>query len=734
MIWQRWARLLVAAIGVGCAVALFAYTRNRPPKVAAPPQIAVDPQATMQSGAGRLVRHRGNEEVGVIDYTSTKSYADDRMVFENPHIVSSDERGFEAWADRSETKGKSVHADNPGEMEFTGHVRVKTKDGLELHTESATYDDTTGGVRIPGALTFTRQRMTGQGVGANYDRAQDMLTVLDQAHVTIAPEPDGKGAMTATSKSMTLDRLHKVSRLDQGATMTHDAETLTSDTATLYWTEDEKHLRLIELRGHASVTQAANAGAGSPPDMHADDIDMGFHPDGHTLHVATLAGRTAPAKLELIDQTGRRAVSGDNVNFAVAPDGSTLTNLDSKGHARVELPKTADNPKRVITAPTLAAQGNEKEGLKEATFEGGAEFTEVVPGEKGAKDSVRTGKSKTLVLALNGQIDAIDRAVFRGDATFGDADVRGDGDEATYFATNGKLQLRSAARGPKKMPQVTDGGLQVNAPWIDVNVNTNDLDAGDGVTTVNRPSPDAQAPPTQRTSALFDFNDPNRPIYGSSDKLHYTSDNGRAIYTGAGGKLAQARQDQNLVVGDEVAMETSTHNLQATGHVSSRYFLTPAPDPAAPAGSPPPKPTEYRGKSDSLDYRDADGVAVYVGVPATLESADGTTTAPRIEVTFNDQGNSVDRLDASGGAYALLTGGREAVGERLVYVSATDTYTLTGTTKSPARVKLPNNDHTQCTKSIGEKLTFTRLSGSADGALHSENLASCAVSIKDPIK
>jgi hypothetical protein len=69
-----------------------------------------------------------------------------------------------------------------------------------------------------------------------------------------------------------------------------------------------------------------------------------------------------------------------------------------------------------------------------------------------------------------------------------------------------------------------------------------------------------------------------------------------------------------------------------------------------------------------------------------------------------------------------------------VYTSANDTYVLTGTAKFPARVKLPNNDHTQCTKSVGEKLTFTRQSGSADGALHSENLASCAVSIKDPVK
>ena len=104
----------------------------------------------MQSGAGRLVRHKGNEEVGTIDYQSTKTYADGRMVFEKPHIVSAGDRGFEAVADKSESKGKSVNADNPEAMEFTGHVRVHMKDGLELLTDSAVYNDVTGGVTIPG--------------------------------------------------------------------------------------------------------------------------------------------------------------------------------------------------------------------------------------------------------------------------------------------------------------------------------------------------------------------------------------------------------------------------------------------------------------------------------------------------------------------------------------------------------------------------------------------------------
>jgi lipopolysaccharide export system protein LptA len=747
VIWQRWLRGLVAVIGLGCAVALFIYSRHQPPGVEPPPAVAVDPNAQVQSGAGRLVRHRGGQELGSIDYKGMKTYDDGRTTFDQPHILSSDERGFEAWSDRAETKGKSVHTDNPGEMEFTGHVKVRTRDGLELLTDSAVYDDTTGGVRIPGPLTFTRGRMSGQGTGATYDRDRDLLTVLDQAHVTVAPEADGKGTMSATSKVMALDRLNKLSRLEQGATITHDAETLVGDTAVLHWTEDEKHLRLIELRGHASVTQGAGAGADSPPDMHGDDIDLAFYPDGHTLHLGSLTGRTAPASVVLIDASGRRSVSGARVDLTVAPDGKTLTDLQARTNVRVDLPKTADAPARVITAPTLSARGTEKEGLKEARFEGGAEFTETVPGAKGEKDHVRTGKSRVLVLALNGQIDAIDQARFTQDTTFTDGDVHGDADDAQYLAGQGKLLLRpAAARGPKKTPHVTDGDLQVDAQTIDIFLDTHDLDAAGSVTTVNRQS--AATAPTQRTSALFDFNDPNRPIYGSGAKLHYASGTGRATYTGTPEALARTWQDPNFVTADEVVLETDTHNLKATGHVCSKYTLTPSSDASGRAGAAPPRPAEYLGTGQTLDYRDTEHVAIYLGTPATLYSSDGTatsscgaalpatgrtTTAPRIDVVFNDQGNAVDRLDATGGAYAQLEGGREAVGQRLQYDAAADTYTLTSSVAIPARVKLPNSDHTSCTKSMGERLTFTRQSGSADGARLNVNI-DCSVSIKDPIK
>jgi hypothetical protein len=280
-------------------------------------------------------------------------------------------------------------------MEFTGHVRVHMKDGLELP------DRVSGLQRRHGRRDHSRadvvfaRKDVWPGGGAVYDRAQDLLTVLDQAHVDVAPEADGKGAMSANAKTIALDRLHKFSRLDQTATITHDAETLTGDTANLYWTEDEKHLRLIELRGHASVTQAAGAAANSPPDMRGDDIDLTFHPDGQTLHLASIVGRTMIGSLTLIDETGRRSVAGSKVDLAVAPDGSTVTSLTAQKPVRVELPKTADNPARVITAQTLVSQGNEKEGLKQARFDGGVDFVETVPGTKARRTPCGRGNRRS---------------------------------------------------------------------------------------------------------------------------------------------------------------------------------------------------------------------------------------------------------------------------------------------------------------------------------------------------
>ena len=163
MRWQRYARVVVALVGIG--------VRRRAVRLLpeATGARAAAARGRRRPGSHRAERRRPHSSATRATRKSARSTTRARKrtptaacVFEKPHIVSAGDRGFEAVADKSESKGKSVNADNPEAMEFTGHVRVHMKDGLELADRlSAIYNDVTGGVTIPGPLSFTRGRMSG---------------------------------------------------------------------------------------------------------------------------------------------------------------------------------------------------------------------------------------------------------------------------------------------------------------------------------------------------------------------------------------------------------------------------------------------------------------------------------------------------------------------------------------------------------------------------------------------
>src|SRR5204863_6534497 len=112
-------------------------------------------------------------------------YADGRTRLHKAHFTSKRSNGtvFEIWAGLAESQGKAVTGDEPGLIYLSGGVKTKSSEGLEVDTDQATYDNIQGLATIPGKLTFKRERLTGEGVGATYDRERDILWLLDQAHI-----------------------------------------------------------------------------------------------------------------------------------------------------------------------------------------------------------------------------------------------------------------------------------------------------------------------------------------------------------------------------------------------------------------------------------------------------------------------------------------------------------------------------------------------------------------------
>lgn len=208
MRWQRVARLGFAVVGLACAVALAVQFHTRKAPVAAPPPPAHDPSATVEAGHGTSLEWGKDGKVSWrIQFGSMTSFQDGKKTFSQAHFMSAHaNRQFEIQSDWASEQGKSTRGAGPADLDLKGHVHITTSDHWDIQTDTATYVDATGIVTMPGALTFRRDRMAGQGEGATYDRGQDILTILHQAHISESPDVSGAGALEASASLMVLAR------------------------------------------------------------------------------------------------------------------------------------------------------------------------------------------------------------------------------------------------------------------------------------------------------------------------------------------------------------------------------------------------------------------------------------------------------------------------------------------------------------------------------------------------
>ena len=670
MRWQKVARVVVAAVGIGTAAAVYFLTRERPPQE--PPALAreADPAAKMQSGAGKDLRYKGDELLGTVTYTSVRSYENNRVVWEKFSYRLPD--GTRLSADRVETRGNSMGGGKPDEMSLNGHVRLETKDGTELRADAGTYSEVTGIANVPGRVSFTRGRLSGAGDGGTWERQTGIIKLLARARVKIASEKDGEEPIQATAATMTYTADGKSMLFEEDARLERSKDTLRGDRATLYLSDDEERIRSIELRGHARV-EPLKGQTSDLPDMRADDIDLGFYEGGQALQQAHLQGS---AVMHQPSGDGRRSIEADRIDFTTAPDGTTLTRLDaapfdSKGRVTVRLPAGKDAPARRITGGTLVSKGDDTRGLTSAVFEGGAEFEETGGGRGGA-GTKRVGKSRTLRLAIKGQLDQIEEARFEQSVEITDADIRGYGDFGTYRAASGEMDLQPnrQAVGKKASVENLDAGMTVEAvDLITAYLNTGSLYARGNVTTASKGSKTSR---TGSQNSIFNTRD---PIYGSSVEFRYDDDAKMARYIGKGTVLAQVQQGCcNIVRAEQVDYFSERQDLIAKGQVDSRFDIVPS---ASDGKSQKTAAGKYRAKGNTLVYTEKTRTAKYAG-SASLESDEGTTTAEAMDLVLAQEARTLDRFEATGRVHSVLQKEREARGDRLVYEARDDLYQLWG--------------------------------------------------------
>ena len=160
---------------------------------------------------------------------------------------------------------------------------------MVLLTEHATYTDGEGTVKAPGPVQFGRGRMGGSGVGMTWDKAQDVLTILEQAAVHFAPDEKGAGAADVTSGTAAFSRRDKIIRFDKGVRIQRGVQIIESAQAVAYLTQDEKQIDTVELHDRARIT-SSTAAPGALQSLNGQTMNLKYGDDGETLKHALITG------------------------------------------------------------------------------------------------------------------------------------------------------------------------------------------------------------------------------------------------------------------------------------------------------------------------------------------------------------------------------------------------------------------------------------------------------------
>lgn len=698
MRWQKGLRWLIALAGVSFAVLLYLRFDRKPAVAPAPVPAALPKNASYQStmsAGGRQCRFENGKEISCVSYTKFTHFTDGSRIIEQPKFEG-DRAGkpFVVSADRGELRAGAPDAgpnEIPAETHLIGHVVMREQDGMEITTEDATYNDSTATLVIPGALAFHRDRLAGSGVGASYVRDEQLLRIDDQARIDLSPDPKGQGKLDGQSRAMELNRALHSLVLTGDAVIIRDEETIRTDVASMHLTETEQGIAVMQMRGHSSIVPLV-AGS-STPEMHGDDIDLEFHPDGRTISRSVL---DRAATLSLASAQGRRVIAADKLDVQLSPDGHTVKQLTGSSTSptsfvQVTLPQTADTPKRVIKAKILNGSGTEKDGLTSATFQDAVEFTETRPAARGqAATADRRIRSTSMALTLNaGDIGDIKEARFHDSreqqVRFENGATKGAADDVRYYAAAGKLLLRAAQQNRRS--EVDAAKINVKAKNIDIDLDRTAITADGDVRTETKPANDS----TPR--GLFDE---TKVVNGAAAKLAYDDTTHKASYEGG----AWLRQGSTRIQADKLSIDDAAGDLAADGNVVTYLPM----ENVATAGDPP------KATAAKLRYVDAAHRAIYAGTAkeqAQFLGPDGLVKAVTIDLTLSAEGHELIKMIADEGVASRVSADSTARGDHLDYDVKAGRYILNG---KPAKLiqKKTENGADTCSQTLGLKIVFTR--------------------------
>jgi LPS export ABC transporter protein LptC/lipopolysaccharide transport protein LptA len=642
--WNQTARLVLGLFAVVFAIGVYLSIRPRVSHAPVNERGRIDPKATFESTAGEVILFKGSKQDVRIQYKTRITYQSGRTIF-NTAKISVMQRG---GRDFDATSNEAEVSENQSQMDMRGNVVVNASDGLVVKGDSATYTQSDETMKMPGPVNFTRNRMKGQSIGATYDRNRDVLWLLDQAHITVAPDDKGQGSADVTSGGAGYARKDRYIRFERNVKMLRGTQAVEAPTAIAYLQEKEDKLQTLELRGNSRVL-GVGSGPNSLQAMTARDINLSYGPDGEKLQRATLIGDAVVQMANAQGGPGQK-LTGQSQDIEIGPDGNTLMGLNARDRVQLDIPGDANTPARQIKSATLDARAEPGQtSISRARFSEHVEFHESQAATPTAAAVDRIVRAPMLDAKVQGGLSQIDEALFSGGVTIKDGARDASGPTMAYNVGKGQIGFSGTVVPGRPTIHVSDERIIIDAQKIDWTLDGKNMVADGDVKSVLKPqkpadqpnAPGGAAKPTATAAAAKaaapapqasaaqkpgaasnDFKQPgilanDQPTNVTAKHLVYDSETGHADYTGD----SWLWQAETSIKGNSITVDQKTGNLSASGTVRSTMRLENTEDKDKPAEKTPDKSAAKTGASADKNSTDGHAAAATKNGTASGQTA-----------------------------------------------------------------------------------------------------------------
>lgn len=621
------------------------------------------------------------------------------------------------------TANRAIYIPQTSLISFIGNVKIETKDGLKVNTETIAFDETNQIAQTDAAVVFDRENVSGKSVGAVVEAKNKKLQLKRDVEIVVAPEllkdPQAKPS-SSRSRPVTIRSAQAIFEQGTmkltfagGATAEQDREIMSGDNLIANLTE-QKRLQKIEIRGNSYLRTMQE---GRAAEVHS--IDMDFFLDGdQRLERAVAMKDTRAQTLDSDSQMQLTGASLVEVTFQADKDKSLLRQMRTEGRSVINLsaPKSKANDPRsankrltadavklfwrvngsdlekaealgnaelfvdpviqnenadrkTLTAPRFDCEFFETGNLARLFTATGGSKAVVEPVIANDRRGTRTLTSDKMVSSFVKETQDVERFDAQGNSKFTENDRNGVAAGITYTMADQTIRLRG------EEPTVWDSRGRTKAVELDSDLRSK-ISYSRGKTATTYYS-------QEQTNGATPFTKTKSPVYISSERGEFHHDRGVAIYTGN----ARAWQDDNFVRAEKLTIYVNEKKMEGQGRVQSGLYNARRKSQGANENVP------VFATSDSMYYSDPNRVLHYEGNVDIRQGTDRITSG-LADVYLAKESSEMEKTVAQR-SVVLTQPNRKGTGDWVQYTTADEIAVLRG---DPARVEDAEQGNTEASR------------------------------------